>query len=121
MVTIGLVQINTVFDGTLYLPYSVAMLQSYLLEYAADPERYRFTLPVVERMPPGEAEARLRGADIAGFSFYVWNAQRSLAIARSLKAQQPETLIVFGGPHVPDHADDFLRENPFIDVVCHGE
>jgi radical SAM superfamily enzyme YgiQ (UPF0313 family) len=120
-VTVGLVQLNTVFDGTLYLPYSVALLQAYLQGHAARPERYRFPLPLVERLPPGEAEARLAPADIAGFSLYVWNANRSLAIARALAEQKPETLVVFGGPHVPDGAEEFLRTNPFIDVVCHGE
>ena len=30
-------------------------------------------------------------------------------------------LIVFGGPHVPDRAEAFLRDNPFIDLACHGE
>ena len=29
-------------------------------------------------------------------------------------------LIVFGGPHVPDHPEQFLRENPFVEDV-HGE
>jgi hypothetical protein len=30
-------------------------------------------------------------------------------------------LIVFGGPQVPDRAEAFLRDNPFIDLACHGE
>ncbi len=60
-------------------------------------------------------------ADIVGFSCYVWNAQTSLRIARELKRQKPQVLIVFGGPHVPDQSESFLRGNPFVDVACHGE
>jgi hypothetical protein len=33
----------------------------------------------------------------------------------------PTTVIVFGGPHVPDRAHDFLRKYRFIDIACHGE
>ena len=52
------------------------------------------------------------GADVVGFSVYVWNIELSLAIARALKARRPATLIVFGGPQVPDRAEAFLRHNP---------
>jgi radical SAM superfamily enzyme YgiQ (UPF0313 family) len=120
-VTVGFIQLNTAFEDTLYLPYSVAMLQCYLREYAERPERYEFTLPVVERMSPADAKERLGPVDIAGFSFYVWNAQRTLAMARAFKEQRPDALVVFGGPHVPDDSEQFLRENSFIDVACHGE
>ncbi len=55
------------------------------------------------------------------FSVYVWNIRISLEIAKRLKSLHPEKLIIFGGPQVPDRAEAFLRENPFIDLVCHGE
>jgi tRNA A37 methylthiotransferase MiaB len=69
----------------------------------------------------GAAVNHLLNADVIGFSAYVWNIRLSLAVAQRVKQLQPETLIVFGGPQVPDHAESFLREHPFIDVVCHGE
>jgi len=121
VVRVGLVQINTAVGGSLYLPYSVAMLQAYLQKHARRPSRYEFGLPIIERVTPGAAVEALSDADIVGFSAYVWNANRSLAIARELKAAHPEVLVVFGGPHVPDSAEDFLRTHPFIDVACHGE
>lgn len=120
-VRIAFVQMNTAVDDSTYLPYSVALLQAYLQAHSARPERYEFALPIVHRLRPAEAVGRLGGADIAGFSTYVWNGNRSLALARELKAARPETLIVFGGPHVPDDAEEFLRAHPYVDVVCHGE
>ena len=60
-------------------------------------------------------------ADVVGFSTYVWNAQISLESARRLKRANPDQLVIFGGPHVPDHAESFLRANPFIDLVVHNE
>ena len=121
VVRVELVQINTAVDSSAYLPYSVGLLQAYLQGHATRPERYVFGLPVIQRVTPEEGVAALGGADIVGFSTYVWNANRSLAIARALKSAHPDTLVVFGGPHVPDDAEEFLRAHPFIDVACHGE
>ena len=118
---VAFVQMNTAVDDSTYLPYSVALLQAYLQAHSTRPERYEFALPIVRRLRTDEAVGQLGRADIAGFSSYVWNGNRSLALARELKAARPETLVVFGGPHVPDDAEAFLREHRYIDVVCHGE
>jgi radical SAM superfamily enzyme YgiQ (UPF0313 family) len=120
-VRVGLAQINNSFSGQNYLPYSIGLLQSYIEHYAAAPGRYRFLLPVYKRIPADDAVAALADADIVGFSAYVWNLRISLEIARRLKALRPEILVVFGGPQVPDRCEDFLRQNPFIDVVVNGE
>jgi radical SAM superfamily enzyme YgiQ (UPF0313 family) len=120
-VKVGFVQLNTAVEATLYLPYSVALLQAYLHGHAAQPERYAFGLPIVRWLTPSAAVKAIGDADIVGFSMYVWNGNRSLAIARELKAARPDTLVVFGGPHVPDDAEEFLRAHPFVDVACHGE
>jgi radical SAM superfamily enzyme YgiQ (UPF0313 family) len=118
---IGQVQINNSFSGQSYLPYSVGTLQAYVQRHARDPSRFDFRLPVYRRMPVAQAVERLLGVDVAGFSLYVWNARISLEIARRLKALCPRTLIVFGGPHVPDRCEEFLREHPFVDIAVHGE
>jgi radical SAM superfamily enzyme YgiQ (UPF0313 family) len=78
-------------------------------------------LPIYSRIPVKQAVEQLLGADVIGFSAYVWNIRISLEVARQIKEQRPETLIVFGGPQVPDRAEEFLRANPFIDIAVHGE
>jgi len=65
--------------------------------------------------------AELRATSTVGFSTYVWNIRHSLKIARRLKELEPEVLTIFGGPQVPDRAEEFLRENPFVDLAVHGE
>ena len=100
------------------LPYSLGLLQA-----AAQTrlDGVEFAVPVHKRMPVGDAVAKLEDCDVVGFSNYVWNERLSLAIARGLKHRRPDTLVVFGGPQVPDRPERYLREHPFIDVVCHGE
>ena len=118
---IGLVQINNSFSGQNYLPYSVALLQTYVEKNATDPGRYRFLMPIYKRARISDSVDQLAEADLVGFSTYVWNGRISLEIARRLKARKPEMLIVFGGPHVPDQPEAFLRANPFIDIAVHNE
>ena len=101
----------------------MALLEAYARSKAPGTRsRYRFLrLPIYKRIPIASAVEQLLGCDIVGFSTYVWNGQISLEIARRLKERQPETLIVFGGPHVPDQPEAFLRAHPFIDVAVHNE
>lgn len=120
-ITVGLVQINNGFSGQNYLPYSIGCLESYVRSQAPDPARFRFLSQIYKRLPIHAIVDHLEPADIVGFSTYVWNAQISQEAARRLKARRPEVLVVFGGPHVPDHAEAFLRANPFIDLVVHNE
>jgi radical SAM superfamily enzyme YgiQ (UPF0313 family) len=121
MTNVGLVQINNSFSGQNYLPYSVACLQAYSRKNLARSGDFNFLPMIYKRLPIRSIVERLAGADIAGFSTYVWNAQISLETARRLKRLKPETLIVFGGPHVPDQPEEFLRANPFIDIAVHNE
>ncbi|MCC7272869.1 MAG: radical SAM protein, partial [Alphaproteobacteria bacterium] len=58
---------------------------------------------------------------LVGFSTYVWNGRISLEIARRLKSIRPEIVIVFGGPHVPDQPEAFLRAHRQIDLAVHNE
>ncbi|WP_421999521.1 B12-binding domain-containing radical SAM protein [Reyranella sp.] len=120
-VRVGLVQINNSFSGQNYLPYSVALLQTYVQKMAPDAGRYDFLPPLYKRVRIADAVEALKGADLVGFSTYVWNGRISLEIARRLKAARPDIAIVFGGPHVPDQPEAFLRAHPQIDLAVHNE
>ena len=120
-ISIDLVQINNGFSGRYYLPYSAGVLQAYVQGGAADPGRYRFLEPLYKRLPVDVCVESLREADVVGFSNYVWNANISLELARRLKQDCPDLLTVFGGPHVPNGAEAFLRRHPYVDIAVHGE
>src|SRR5882762_394378 len=82
--TIGLVQINNSFSGQNYLPYSVALLQTYVQKNAPAPGRFRFLPPLYKRVRIADAVESLLEADqvrfkerLDGFSTYVWNGRIS--------------------------------------------
>ncbi len=121
---VGLVQINNSFSGQNYLPLSIGMLQAYAQKHLRQPEAFEFQLPLYTRMPVRDAVQKLLGTDAVLFSVYVWNIRISLEVARLLKEASPQTVTVFGGPHVPVRLEEnerFMREHPFIDVACMGE
>ena len=120
-ITVGLSQINNSFSGANYLPYSVGLLQAYIKKHIPVSECFSFLQPVFKRLPVDDAVNHLESAEIAGFSLYVWNEQISLEIIRRLKKRNPKAYIICGGPQVPDQAESFLRQNPEIDIVAHGE
>jgi len=120
-VKVGLVQINTSFSGACYFPYSVGLLQAYFQKYAKRPDEFEFGLPVYKRTSISEALKKLGNSKIVAFSVYAWNFRISLEIARCLKKIDPEVFTIFGGCHVPDRSEKFLRENSFVDIACHGE
>ena len=64
---------------------------------------------------------QLDGVDIVVFSTYVWNIRLSLKIAERFSKKSPDSMIVFGGPQVPDKPEIFLRDNPYIDIACMKE
>lgn len=48
------------------------------------------------------------GADIFGFSIYLWNLEDMLRYARALKTLCPDVFIFFGGPEVSYETADFF-------------
>jgi radical SAM superfamily enzyme YgiQ (UPF0313 family) len=120
-VVVGLAQINNSFSGQSYLPYSVAMLQAFAQVNAAHKERYVFLQPIYKRARISDIVEKLLDAHVVGLSAYAWNIRISLEVARRLKERKPDILMVFGGPHVPDQPEAFLREHDFIDIAVHNE
>ena len=85
-------------------------LKVILKKYVKNKEKYTFLEPLFKRMSVKDAINIYFKADIVGFSFlYSWNEQISLLIAKKLKAINKNIKIIFGGPQVPNNAEEFLR------------
>jgi len=58
------------------------------------------------------------------FSSYSWNHTSNLQVAEKVKAASPDSLIIFGGPHVPAYEEEnrqFMIDHPFVDIAVRGE
>ena len=57
---------------------------------------------------------------MVGFTCYVWNIERTLALATAIKEQRPDIRIVLGGPEItPDNA--WVLDHPAYDFAVIGE
>jgi putative methyltransferase len=104
-----------------FLPYVHGVLRAAV---EADPVlagAYRFQEPVFLAESPEHIFAGLQQPTVVGLSCYVWNFKRHMKLARLIKQYWAETLVVAGGPHIPDDGDDLLREHPYVDILVHGE
>ena len=58
------------------------------------------------------------------FSSYIWSHEVSLTLSARIKAANPRSLTVHGGPQAPKYPGDveaYFRDHPHVDVVVHGE
>ena len=120
-IKVALAQINNSFSGQNYLPYSTALLESYVLKNSLRAEQYEFIDTIYKRIPIVEIVSRMSSAQVVGFSMYVWNEQITLESIRRLKKQNPEIFIVVGGPQVPSEPQKFLKDNPQSELHNIGE
>ena len=59
--------------------------------------------------------------DVVGFSVLLSAAREASKIAESVKAENPDLTVVFGGHHSSFNAERILRKYPFVDIVVRGE
>tara|TARA_B100000700_G_C15045666_1_gene857819 strand:+ start:155 stop:2083 length:1929 start_codon:yes stop_codon:yes gene_type:complete len=121
MKKIQLVQLNNSYGDQVYLPYSVGMLAAYANKSEKVKSSVKFQDFIFLRESIDKMVEKVGDADILGVSCYVWNWELSVRLAEAVKKKNSNCLILFGGPHVPDHDDSFFEKYPYIDIACHGE
>tara|TARA_R110002110_G_scaffold128295_4_gene307904 strand:+ start:4611 stop:6545 length:1935 start_codon:yes stop_codon:yes gene_type:complete len=118
---VQLVQLNNKYGNQVYLPYSVGILQSHASQDKRIFENFKFNEFIFVRENVREMVKRIGTVNILGISCYVWNWKISLALAEEYKKAYPDSLILLGGPQVPDTPGNFFEKFPFVDLLCHGE
>jgi radical SAM superfamily enzyme YgiQ (UPF0313 family) len=58
---------------------------------------------------------------IYGFTAYVWNFEKILVLAKKLKKENPDRIIILGGPEASGLASQILEKHEFVDFVVNGE
>lgn len=121
-INVQLLQINSSYGNQYFIPYSVGLLQSFSNEFEEIKENFNFKKLIYKQEPDLDKQVKSLGSvDIFGQSCYVWNYQFNLAFAKIAKKYNPDSLIVLGGPQVPDNSKGFFDKYPFVDILCHGE
>jgi len=119
---IQLVQVNNSYGNQYFIPYSVGLLQAYAEQYDEVKKSFNFLKIAYKQENNVERQVKNLGKlDIVALSCYLWNWKFNLTFARMVKKYNPNALVIFGGPQVPDKFDDFFEKHPHVDVLCHGE
>jgi len=112
---------NLLMDGSVYLPAVSGLLQAYSETFQEIKENYEFMPYIFFRDKVENILAKYDDPSVAGFSASMWNIKLNLEIAKKVKEKYPNCLIVFGGPSTPFQAEEFFKNNPFIDITVRGE
>jgi radical SAM superfamily enzyme YgiQ (UPF0313 family) len=117
-----LAQVNNKFgENKVFFPYSVGLLQTHVKTQPELNEAYRFGSPLFLREDPYKVVKSLDSPDVVGISSYNWNWEWGKELAREAREQHPNSLIVMGGPQVPDRSDGFFEKHPYVNLLVHGE
>lgn len=119
---VQLLQINSSYGNQYFIPYSVGLLQSFSSEFPEIKQNFNFKKLIYKQESDLNKQVKELGkVDIFGQSCYIWNYQFNLAFAKLAKEHNPDSLIILGGPQVPDNSKGFFDKYPFVDILCHGE
>ncbi|MDD3874905.1 MAG: cobalamin-dependent protein, partial [Methanosarcina sp.] len=55
------------------------------------------------------------------FSCYIWNIERILYLAETIKKAKPDLIIVLGGPEAGHRGEELLKNYKAIDLIVMGE
>lgn len=59
--------------------------------------------------------------DVIGLSQWTHNRHTTIALARLIKQQLPDSLVILGGGHATHQAELILQHHPEVDLVVTGE
>lgn len=100
-----------------WIPYSVGCLWSYCSQFKDIKSAYQLVELFFKREDHESILNRMIDPSVIGFSCYQWNKNYNLSLAKKIKENWPDCIIVFGGPEVTDNFLDYL----FIDTIVLAE
>lgn len=110
-----------VTNGVLYIPYVYGALRAHAEQDERLRGAYRFGAPLWRMDALEQMLEHFQEPAVVGFSTYVWNERNSHRLAAAVKERFPESLVVFGGPQIPNRPSDYLERHPWVDLLVHGE
>ncbi|MGI0062007.1 MAG: B12-binding domain-containing radical SAM protein [Nitrosotalea sp.] len=114
-------QYNYQYGDQIHFPYSIAMLVGYVRTKENLNLHFKFEKTFVFRDKVEDNIIQCLNTDILLCSCYVWNWEITIHLAKEVKKINPNCLIIFGGPQVPEDIAGFFDKYPFVDILVHGE
>ena len=112
---------NIRMEKSAYLPIASGLLRAYAETNPEIKKHYQF-MPFHYHMDSMDnIMGKYENPEVAAFSLSMWNEQLNLKVAEAVKNRWPACLVVFGGPQVPQHPQDYFKKHPFIDVAVRAE
>ena len=121
MLLVNSSQYNFQYGNRIHFPYSIAMLETFLQSNDHINQNFKFEKTFVFREHVEEDINKCKNSDILLCSCYVWNWEITIHLAKQVKKINPNCLIIFGGPQVPEDTTGFFEKHPFVDILVHGE
>lgn len=104
-----------------YLPYSVGTLWAYVKTDPVIDENLQLNHMIWRRDQIDEVAEKLSNDKVVAFSCYVWNKNYNYALAKRIKALNPDSVLIFGGPEVAIEKPDLFELHPYMDIVVKSE
>lgn len=116
-----LVQINRIFDNSVFFPYSIGSLSACAFEDETVRNSYNLNDFIFIYEDIEKVASRIKDPFMVGFSTYIWNTEYNLNLAKRIKEIYPECFILFGGHNVDTDSAVMLEKYSFIDFLIHDE
>ena len=121
MIKVSTAQFNYRYGDQIHFPYSIGRLVAYLKSKKNFESSFEFDKTFIFRDKIEDYIQKCKDSEILLCSCYVWNWEITKFLAFEVKKINPNCLIIFGGPQVPNRTEDFFEKYPFVDILVHGE
>lgn len=105
------------FVKTAYLPYTIGCLWAYAKTSDKVKDSYALNNIIFLRDDINSVTKKCKTDSVVCFSTYIWNSKYCDALAKQLKQNNPNCIIIYGGPEVPVSRSDLFKLKPWIDFV----
>lgn len=120
---IYLFELSDIFANQVYLPYSSGVVWSYSKNKDIIKNNYDLKNWFYYREDVETILEKIKDPQVLAFSCFMWNWNLNCNIAKKIKENYPDCLIIFGGQHQPlsDRSHGIFKKHPYIDILVHHE
>lgn len=110
---------------TYWLPHAIANIWAYAAQHKDITDEWEAVTFEFLRKDIDTVVDSIKDPTVAAFSWYSWNKNYTIEIARRVKEKYPNCVVIFGGPEVSElteRVEKFYDEySDFVDYTIHGE